>query len=200
LLRDIERGNGPDLPKCPEAPMTTFLSTTIPYVNAVPHIGFALEAVQADVLARHRRQRGEPVRLLSGTDDNSLKNVLAAEAAGLDVGAFVDANAGRFAALAGPLSLTYDDFIRTSRDPRHRVGVEALWRANAAAGDLYQASYDGLYCIGCEHYLTPDELDPAVYVGRAPEQVDEFLDQVIPDMMREIEAVAAAAAPAEVKV
>jgi methionyl-tRNA synthetase len=141
--------------------MTTFLSTTIPYVNAAPHIGFALEAVQADVLARHRRHRGEPVRLLSGTDDNSLKNVLAAETAGVDVGDFVDANAGRFAALAGPLSLSYDDFIRTSRDPRHRIGVEALWRAGAAAGDLYQATYDGLYCVGCEHYLTPDELDSA---------------------------------------
>jgi methionyl-tRNA synthetase len=146
--------------------MTTFLSTTIPYVNAAPHIGFALEAVQADVLARHRRQRGEPVRLLSGTDDNSLKNVLAAEATGVDVGAFVDANAARFAALAGPLSLTYDDFVRTSRDPRHRVGVEALWRACAAAGDLYQATYDGLYCVGCEHYLTPGDLDPA---GRCPD-------------------------------
>jgi methionyl-tRNA synthetase len=146
--------------------MTTFLSTTIPYVNAAPHIGFALEAVQADVLARHRRHRGEPVRLLSGTDDNSLKNVLAAEAAGVDVGEFVDGNAARFAALAGPLSLSYDDFIRTSRDPRHRVGVEALWHACAAAGDLYQATYDGLYCVGCEHYLTPDELDPA---GHCPE-------------------------------
>ncbi len=146
--------------------MTTFLSTTIPYVNAAPHIGFALEAVQADVLARHRRQRGESVRLLSGTDDNSLKNVLAAEAAGVDVGALVDANAARFAALAGVLSLSYDDFIRTSRDPRHPVGVEALWRACAAAGDLYQATYDGLYCVGCEHYLTTDELDPA---GHCPD-------------------------------
>ena len=156
--------------------MTTFLSTTIPYVNAAPHIGFALEAVQADVLARHRRQRGEPVRLLSGTDDNSLKNVLAAEAAGVDVGAFVDANAARFAALAGPLSLSYDDFIRTSRDPRHRVGVEALWRACAAAGDLYQATYDGLYCVGCEHYLTPDELDPAGHCpdhGLPPQHIAE---------------------------
>ncbi|HKE66584.1 MAG TPA: methionine--tRNA ligase [Micromonosporaceae bacterium] len=139
--------------------MTTYLTTTIPYVNAAPHLGFALEAVQADVLARHARLRGEPVRLLSGTDDNSLKNVLAADAAGVDVATFVDANADRFAALAGPLSLTYDDFIRTSRDPRHRVGVEALWRACAAAGDLYRDTYEGLYCVGGEHYVTPDELE-----------------------------------------
>jgi methionyl-tRNA synthetase len=143
-----------------------FLTTTIPYVNAAPHIGFALEAVQADLLARHHRRRGHASRLLSGTDDNSLKNVLAAEAAGVGTQAFVDANAERFAALAGPLSLRLDDFIRTSTDPRHRRGVEALWRA--CAGDLYQDRYEGLYCVGCEHYLTPDDLTPD---GHCPEHV-----------------------------
>src|SRR5690348_12434451 len=97
-----------------ESPMTTYLTTTIPYVNAAPHLGHALEAVQADTLARHRRRRGEAVRLLSGTDDNSLKNVLAARDEGLDVAEFVDRNADRFAALAGPLGVRYDDFIRTS--------------------------------------------------------------------------------------
>src|SRR3954454_8253011 len=101
-----------------EAAMTaTYITTTIPYVNARPHIGHALEFVQADVLARYRRARGEDVRFQSGTDDNSLKNVLAAEAAGTPVRAFVDRNAGAFAALGGALSLTVDDFIRTSRDP-----------------------------------------------------------------------------------
>ena len=140
-------------------PTTVLLTTTIPYVNAAPHLGFALEAVQADVLARHLRRTGGDVRLLSGTDDNSLKNVLAADEAGVPVRAFVDANAARFAALRDPLALSYDDFIRTSADPRHLTGVEALWRACAAAGDLYQGRYEGLYCVGCEHYLTPDELD-----------------------------------------
>ncbi|GAA1630289.1 methionine--tRNA ligase [Catellatospora bangladeshensis] len=141
-----------------------YLTTTIPYVNAAPHLGFALEAVQADVLARHHRARGHQVRLLTGTDDNSLKNVLAAEQAGLPVQDFVDSNAARFAALREPLALSYDDFIRTSRDPRHRPGVEALWRA--CAHDLYQDTYEGLYCVGCEHYLTPDELDGS---GHCPE-------------------------------
>jgi methionyl-tRNA synthetase len=106
------------------------------------------------------------VRLLSGTDDNSLKNVLAAEAAGQDVQAFVDTNAEAFAALREPLRLTYDDFIRTSTDPRHRTGVEALWRACAAAGDFYQADYAGPYCVGCESYLTQADLDGA---GNCPE-------------------------------
>src|SRR5580698_1295262 len=143
----------------------TYITTTIPYVNARPHLGFALELVQADVLARHRRARGDQVRLQAGTDDNALKNVLAARAAGVGVQEFVDANADAFVALAGPLSLSVDDVIRTSRDPRHRPGVERIWRACAAAGDLYRRHYAGLYCLGCEQFYTPDELPG----GRCPE-------------------------------
>jgi methionyl-tRNA synthetase len=145
-----------------------YITTAIPYVNGDPHIGFALECVQADVLARHRRLRGEDVRFLSGTDDNSLKNVEAAEAAGLPVAEFVNAKAERFAALRGSLALSYDDFIRTSVDPRHRTGVERLWRACAAAGDLYERDYEGRYCTGCEAFLSPGELVD----GRCPEHGD----------------------------
>src|SRR5881394_3236185 len=67
----------------------TYITTTLPYVNARPHIGFALELVQADVLARYHRGRGDAVRFQAGTDDNSLKNVLAAGAAGVGVREFV---------------------------------------------------------------------------------------------------------------
>ena len=122
----------------------SYITTTIPYVNARPHIGFALELVQADVLARHRRGRGGSVRFQAGTDDNSLKNVLAAEAAGVPVREFVDRNAEAFLALREALSLTVDDVIRTSRDARHRPGVERFWRACAGAGDLYRKQYEGL--------------------------------------------------------
>ncbi|MBJ3809948.1 methionine--tRNA ligase [Streptomyces flavofungini] len=139
-------------------PRTTYVTTTIPYVNSRPHLGFALELVQADVLARHRRHRGDKVRFLTGTDDNSLKNVLAAEAEGVPVQDLVDRNADAFAALRAPLALSFDDFIRTSRDPRHRVGVERLWRRCADSGDLYRRHYEGLYCVGCEQFYTPAEL------------------------------------------
>ena len=105
-----------------------YLTTTIPYVNAAPHLGFALEAVQADTLARHHRGVGDDVRLLTGTDDNSLKNVLSAEAAGRPVQDFVDAQRGQVPGAARATGLAYDDFIATSRDPRHRPGVHALWR------------------------------------------------------------------------
>src|SRR6266568_154437 len=151
-----------------EVPMTrshVYLTTTIPYVNARPHLGHALEFVQADVLARHYRRRGNLVRFQTGTDDNSLKNVLAAEAAGVRVQDFVDANAAAFVALVGPLSLSVDDVIRTSGDPRHRAGVERLWQACADAGDLYRKFYEGLYCVGCEAFYAASELDG----GRCPE-------------------------------
>ena len=140
--------------------MTTapvYLTTTIPYVNARPHLGHALEYVQADVLARHNRRLGHPVRFQTGTDDNSLKNVLAAREAGVGVQAFVDANADAFVALASTLSLRVDDVIRTSTDPRHRAGVERLWRA--CSRDLYRKHYEGLYCVGCEAFYTQAELD-----------------------------------------
>ena len=141
-----------------------YITTTIPYVNARPHLGHALELVQADVLARYHR-RGDQVRFQTGTDDNSLKNVLAAEAAGLPVQELVDRNAAAFTALGGPLGLSVDDVIRTSRDPRHRPGVERLWRACANAGDLYRRHYEGLYCVGCEQFYIPAELCD----GRCPD-------------------------------
>src|ERR1700704_6105580 len=97
---------------------STYITTTIPYVNARPHLGHALELVQADALARHYRGRGDRVRFQAGTDDNSLKNVLAAEIAGISVQDFVDANAAAFTGLAQPLSLSVDDVIRTSTDLR----------------------------------------------------------------------------------
>ncbi|MCE7005924.1 methionine--tRNA ligase [Kibdelosporangium philippinense] len=134
--------------------MNFYVATSIAYVNAEPHIGYALELVQADVLARHRRLRGEQVRFQTGTDDNAFKNVTAARAARVDVHDFVKGNAARFAALREPLDLSYDDFVSTSSDPRHFAGVEKLWRASAERGDFYRKSYTGYYCSGCEAFVT----------------------------------------------
>src|SRR4051794_15861686 len=144
-----------------EVPM--LVTTTIPYVNARPHVGFLLELVQADVLARHHRRRGTAVRLQTGTDDNSLKNVLAAEAAGISTRELVDRNAAAFGALHEPYALAFDDVLHTSRDPRHRAGVERLW--HACADDLYRARYEGRYCVGCERFYADAELPG----GRCPE-------------------------------
>ena len=151
---------------------TTYVTVAIPYVNAEPHLGYAYELVQADVYARARRLAGDDVRFLGGTDDHALKNVLAAEAAGVPTGEFVDANAQRFAALGGPLGVSFDDFLRTSADPRHRPAVERLWRACAANGDLYRRSYEGEYCVGCERFYDRTELVKGIDdVPRCPEHL-----------------------------
>ncbi|TDO46082.1 methionyl-tRNA synthetase [Kribbella sp. VKM Ac-2571] len=152
-----------------------YITTAIPYVNAAPHLGHALEFVQADVLARHRRLRGQPVRFLSGTDDHALKNVLAARNAGEPVADYVNSAADRFQALQGLLDLSCDDYIRTSSDPRHRPGVDYLWQRCADAGDFYQHAYTGLYCVGCEQFYEPDALADGVCPehGTEPEQVTE---------------------------
>jgi methionyl-tRNA synthetase len=152
-----------------------YVSTAIPYVNAAPHVGFAYEAVLADVLARHQRLCGRPVHLQSGTDDNSLKNVQAAEREGVSPAALVADNARRFLALAGALGLSYDDFIRTGGEARHRDGVEALWAACARAGDLYRRRYRGLYCVGCEGFYEPADLQGGRCPehGTAPEPIEE---------------------------
>jgi methionyl-tRNA synthetase len=152
-----------------------YLTTAIPYVNARPHLGFALELVQADALTRYRRLRGDDARFLTGTDDNSLSNVLAAERAGVPVADFVESNAAVFRELAVQLGLANDDFIRTATDPRHLGGAAAFWRACAARGDVYKRHYRGLYCVGCESFLEPDELVDGRCPDHltAPEEVEE---------------------------
>ena len=145
-------------------PDPLYLTTAIPFVNGAPHLGHALEYVQTDVLARHARARGRATRFLTGTDEHAAKNVLAARAAGTDVASFVAGNADRFRTLADTLGISYDDFIRTSADPRHRPAVEEIWRRCAANGDVYRDRYEGWYCAGCEEFR-----DAEAGGGRCPE-------------------------------
>lgn len=131
--------------------MTTLISTAIPYVNARPHLGFAYELVIADILARHRRRRGDRVTFTTGTDEHSAKNVAAAVTEGISTPALVARNAEAFRALAPLVDATPDEFIRTSLDTRHREAALRLWRA--CARDLYRAPWHGLYCVGCEAFV-----------------------------------------------
>jgi methionyl-tRNA synthetase len=146
---------------------TTYLTVAIPYVNAEPHLGYAYELVLADIHARACRLDGADVRFLGGTDDYSLKNVIAAEKADVPVRDFVDNHARRFEDLRAPLDLSFDDFIRTSADPRHVPAVHRLWSAALENGDLYKQPYEGDYCVGCERFYAPDELED----GRCPEHL-----------------------------
>jgi methionyl-tRNA synthetase len=139
-------------------PPRWYVTTAIPYVNASPHLGFAQEAILTDTLARYHRQYGDDVRFLTGTDENSLKNVQAAELEGVPTAELVARNADQFYALRDALTLSFDDFFRTSARSEHIMGVHKLWRACAHNGDIYQKAYRGLYCVGCEQFYTVDEL------------------------------------------
>ena len=152
-----------------------YVTTSIPYVNGKPHIGHALEYVQADVLARWARLRGYRVRLQTGADENALKNVQAAQKEGVSVDALVARNAERFRDLATCLNLALDNFIRTSVEPAHVVAVHKFWRACAAHGDIYKKKYSGLYCVNCEQFYEGEELQNGlcpVHETR-PERVEE---------------------------
>jgi methionyl-tRNA synthetase len=180
-----------------------YVTSAIPYVNARPHVGFAMELVLADVLARHHRQRGRDVRYLTGSDENSLKNVHAAEAEGIATAALVERNAEAYRALRSVLDLSWDDFIRTSADPRHRSGVEQLWRACAAAGDVYKRPYRGLYCVGCEQFWAEADLRDGKCPehGSPPELIEEEnwffrLSRHAPRIMAAIESNELVIAPA----
>jgi len=149
-----------------------FISTSIPYVNASPHLGHALELVQADVIARHHRLLGDRVFFLSGTDENSLKNVRSAENAGENVADFVYKNYLNFYNLKEVLNISFDDFIRTT-EKRHFDGAQKLWMA--CKKDIYKKKYSGLYCVGCEEYYKEDDLIDGLCPEHkvAPELIEE---------------------------
>lgn len=144
-----------------------FISTTIPYVNARPHLGHAFEFAQTDAFARASRQRSGDTFFLTGSDENSLKNVLAAEKEGIPVRELVDRNVIYFQDLVSRMGLSNNHFIRTSADQEHREGARRFWQLMAERDDIYLKSYSGLYCVGCEQFYTPAEL----VEGKCPEHL-----------------------------
>lgn len=135
-----------------------YITTTLPYVNADPHIGFALELIQADTLARYWRLMGHEVFFNTGTDEHGQKIAQKADAEGKDRQAYVDHYASEFNRLKEALNLSYDNFIRTT-DQTHRTAAQEIWRRCDAAGDIYKKKYTGLYCVGCEVYYKESELE-----------------------------------------
>ncbi len=135
-----------------------YVTSSIPYVNAEPHIGFALEIIQADVLARHHRRKGDDVFFLTGADEHGIKIVRAAEAAGKTPQDFTNDVTKKFKDLKKVLNLSWDDFIRTSDKKKHWPGAQKLWLKLYDAGKLYKKSYKGLYCVGHEAFITEKDL------------------------------------------
>lgn len=140
-----------------------YITTALPYVNADPHLGHALEFVEADFLARAERAQGVDVFLNIGTDEHGAKIAQKAQEAGKEPQAYVDEYAARFKAFAERMDISYDSFIRTT-DPVHVAAAQEFWNRCAAAGDIYKAAYEVKYCVGCELEKTDSELEH----GRCP--------------------------------
>ncbi|PIV68888.1 MAG: methionine--tRNA ligase [Candidatus Aenigmarchaeota archaeon CG_4_10_14_0_8_um_filter_37_24] len=144
-----------------------YITTAIPYVNAPPHVGHALEFLQTDTVARFQRSLGKDVFFLTGTDENAQKNVLAAEEKGIGVQELVDRNTEFFRKTIDNLGISYDDFIRTTDKKRHWTASQKLWNECLKSGDIYKKTYEGLYCVGCEAFLTEKDLVD----GKCPEHL-----------------------------
>ncbi len=180
-----------------------YITTAIPYVNGPPHVGHGLESVQVDAMARFHRQIGDDTYFLTGSDDNSLTNVRAAEIEGIPVADLVARNTESFIELDRLLNISYDQYIRTSVDERHLRGSQKLWKAVEASGDIYKQDYFGLYCPNCElfydvdelvdglcpeHLIRPEEVQESNYffrLSRYEDQLEELISsdryRVIPD-------------------
>ncbi len=137
--------------------MDYYVTTTLPYVNADPHIGFALELVQADALARWHRLLGDEVVFNTGVDEHGLKIFRKATELDLDPQAYCDLYAAKFDGLKTALGLSYTHFTRTT-DPHHMAAAQEFWRRCAAADDIYKKEYTVKYCVGCELEKTDSEL------------------------------------------
>ena len=135
-----------------------YVTTPIYYVNDKPHIGHAYTNVVADFLARYHKARGEETFFLTGTDEHGQKNVEAAKEAGKTLEELSDENSEKFKELKEVLNLSWNDFIRTSDKEKHWPGAIELWKRIEANGDIYEDEYEGLYCVGCEAFLTEKEL------------------------------------------
>src|SRR3989338_875606 len=141
-----------------------YLTTTLPYVNAAPHIGFAFELVSADIIARYKRLQGHEVFFNTGTDEHGLKIYRKAQEEGKEAQSYVDKYAEKYRALIAALGVSPDiHFIRTT-DAAHIHAAQELWKRSFAAGDIYKRKYKIKYCVGCELEKTESELEN----GRCP--------------------------------
>ncbi|MCK4520676.1 methionine--tRNA ligase [Candidatus Parcubacteria bacterium] len=135
-----------------------YITSSLAYTNALPHIGFAQELIQADVLARYHRFLSEETFFLTGTDEHGQKNLKAAEKAGKNPKEFTDEISDKFRNLTNVLNLSNDDFIRTTDQKRHWPTVKKVWLKLKKNGDICKKKYKGFYCIGCEAFITKKDL------------------------------------------
>jgi len=148
-----------------------YITTTLPYVNAKPHIGFALEIIQADVMARWQRSLGKTVFFNTGTDEHGLKIYQKALELGKTPQQYCDESAESFKYLKEKLDLSFDNFIRTT-DEHHVQAAREFWKRCDASGDIYKKVYKAKYCVGCELEVTDSQL----VNGRCPIHPNKDVD------------------------
>ncbi len=136
---------------------TFYITTAIPYANADPHIGFALELLYADVVARYQKLLGKDVYFLTGTDEHGQKMLKTAKEAGKFIEDFAKEKSAAYQMLCDEWNIINDDFIRTTEE-RHMKSAQEFWRRSLETGDIYKKSYSGLYCVGCEAFKTEKDL------------------------------------------
>lgn len=139
--------------------MNKFMVTTaIDYVNGAPHIGHAFEKILTDVLFRHFKQRTNNAFFLTGTDEHGIKIQKTAATLGVTPKELCDENSQKFKDSWALLNINYDKFIRTT-DLEHTKIVQEIFEKLLEKGDIYKHRYEGLYCSGCESFLSPKDLD-----------------------------------------
>jgi len=155
-------------------PKTFYITTTLPYVNSEPHIGFAMEIIQADIIARAKKLQGFEVFFNTGTDEHGQKIYQKALQEKKDPQVYVDEYAEKFKDLKQLLNLSPDlHFIRTT-DENHKKAAQEFWKKCVASGDIYQKAYKIKYCVGCELEKTDSELVD----GRCPIHPDKEIETI----------------------
>ena len=136
-----------------------YITTTLPYVNAEPHIGFAMEIIHTDIIARYKKLNGFDVFFNTGTDEHGQKVYQMALAEGKESQQYVDELAEKFKSLKSTLGLSEDlHFIRTT-DRGHKKAAQEFWKLCEKAGDIYKKEYKVRYCVGCELEKTDSEIE-----------------------------------------
>lgn len=152
-----------------------YITTTLPYVNSDPHIGFAMEIIRADVIARYKRHMGYDIFFNTGTDEHGAKIHENAVKEGVDVQIYVDGYAKKFKELTTVLNIKDVHFIRTT-DGKHLKAAEEMWKRCYDNGYIYKKTYQTKYCVGCELNKTDSELENGkcpIHPNREIELIDE---------------------------
>jgi len=135
-----------------------YITTAIPYVNAAPHLGHAMEFIETDAIARYKRLMGYDTFFLTGTDEHGVKNYKTAAKVGMNVHDFTEKYATIYKELTKTLTMSNDDFIQTKDQKRHWPACQKLWKKMRDKGDIFEKEYEGLYCEGCEMYVLEKDL------------------------------------------